>query len=48
MIPARILCDPNYWPSIAKDSELLRERIDKILRLRAARERMAKTFERAA
>ena len=48
VIPARILCNPNFWPSIAKDSELLRERIDQRLRVLALRARLAATFERRA
>jgi hypothetical protein len=48
MIPARILCDPNFWPSIAKDSALLRDRIDQRLRVLALRARLAATFERRA
>lgn len=48
MIPAHILCNPNYWPSIQKDSEILAKRVAPMLRVRAARKQMAKTFERAA
>lgn len=36
------------WPSIAEDSELLRRRIARELRLRELRERLAEVFEKAA
>lgn len=48
MIPAHILCNPNYWPSIQKDSEILAKRVAAMDRVRVAQEQLAKTFERAA
>ena len=46
MIPARVLCNPDFWPSIQADSEILRRRIAPALRVRMLRRQMAETFER--